>query len=52
MKPIPPEFIRKYIDQLLLGASKLPDGGMKTAVLLRADSVMDLVKAWKESQNG
>lgn len=49
MRPIPQEWIKKYIDQLLEGAGKLPPGVFQSAVLLRADHAMDLVKAWRES---
>lgn len=47
--PIDQEWIKKYIDQLLELAGKLPTGPMRDACLLRADTVMDMVKAWRES---
>jgi hypothetical protein len=49
MKPISPDFIKKYVDQLLEFAKGLPpDSSMRTAALMRAEHVMDLVAAWKE----
>jgi len=51
MKDIPQDWIKRYVDQLLDVAKQLPDGSrMKDAALLRADHVMDLVKAWRESE--
>lgn len=45
---IPEEWVKKYVDQLLEIAGKLGPGPMRDAALLRADYVMDLVKAWRE----
>ena len=48
-KPIPQEWIKKYVDDLLGYASRLKENDpMRTACLLRADHVMDLVKAFRE----
>ena len=45
---IPEKWMKGYVDQLLEIAAKLPDGLMKDATMLRADHVMDMVKAWRE----
>ena len=51
MKPIPQEWIRSYVDMLLKTAALFPAGSeMRTAALLRADNVLDLVKAFQESE--
>ncbi len=44
---IPESWIKAYVDQLLEIAGKFPEGPMKDAALLRADHVMDLVKAYR-----
>jgi hypothetical protein len=49
---IPETWISAYVDQLLVIAGRLPDGGMRDAALLRADHVMDLVKAWRAVERG
>jgi hypothetical protein len=41
-------FVKRYVDTLLGCADQLPAGRMRDAVALRADHVMDLVKAWRE----
>ena len=49
MKPIPQEFIRDYVDSLIAAAKMFPEGSvMRTSALLRADYVMDMVKAFRE----
>lgn len=48
---IPEDWIRDYVDQLLDFAGGCPEGGLKQAVMLRADHVMDLVKAWREKHS-
>ena len=51
--PIPQEWIKKYVDQLLLYADKAgPDSLMGKAALLRAGHVMDLVKAFRAQDGG
>jgi hypothetical protein len=50
-EPIPQEFIKRYVDELLLVALKLPEGGFRDAVALRAEHVMDLVKAFHVWRN-
>jgi hypothetical protein len=51
MDAIPEEWIKKYVDQLLLIAGKLShDSAMQQIILLRAHHAMDLVKAWRESK--
>lgn len=47
-RPVDQDWIKRYVDQLLELASKLPTGPMRDACLLRADHVMDLVKSWQE----
>jgi len=49
---IPLEWIRKYVDQIIEVAGRMPEGKLRDALLLRADNVMDLVKAWKDSNKG
>lgn len=51
MNNIPDEFIKNYIDQLLIAAAKIGPGKMSDAILLRADCIMDLVKAYRERNN-
>ncbi len=49
MSPIPQEWIKRYVDDLLSFAAGLDErNAMRAACLLRADHVMDLVKAWRE----
>lgn len=50
LTPIPQEWIRDYIDQLLKVAGMYPDGLMKAAVALRAEHAMDLVKAFRDAK--
>ena len=45
---IPEKWMKKYVDQLLEIAAKFPPGRMRDAALLRADHVMDMVKAYRE----
>jgi hypothetical protein len=46
----PDEFIKNYIDQLLTEANKIGPGKLADAVLLRADAIMDLVKAYRNRE--
>lgn len=46
---IPEEWIKNYVDSLLQAASTLEIGKMRDAVLLRADNIIDLVKAYRSS---
>ena len=48
MSAIPEEWIGQYVDALLQGAMKLPDGKFRDAVALRAEHAMDLVEAWRK----
>ena len=51
MSDISEEWIKTYVDTLLAFAGRLPEGSaMRTQALMRADHVMDLVKAWREKQ--
>lgn len=53
MSAIPEEWIKKYVDDLLAFAAQLDERtSMRAACLLRADHVMDLVKAYRESRAG
>lgn len=47
-RPIDPEWVKRYVDQLLEAAQKLPDGSFRDAILHRADAILDLVQAWKQ----
>lgn len=50
MRDIPQEWIRKYVDKLMDVAKTLqPHSAMQASLLNRADVVMDLVKAFRES---
>lgn len=50
--PIPQDWIKRYVDALLEFAAKAgPNSKMGEAALLRADHVMDLVKAFREGEN-
>ena len=46
MDPIPQEWIRDYVDQLLAVAQRLGPGVMQDAALQRADHVMEMVRAF------
>lgn len=48
MEPIPQEWIKEYVDKLLMMAEKFGPGAMQNAALLRADHAMDMVKAFRE----
>lgn len=49
MNPIPPDWIKNYIDKLLEVAGGLPeDSRMRNALLHDADVIMNMVQAWKE----
>lgn len=50
LKPIDLEWLKKYIDDLLDNAKKLPAGKFRDAVVLRAEHAIDLVEAWKAHQ--
>lgn len=45
--PIPSEWIKKYVDTLLEAAKGFGPGLMRDATALRANTVMDMVEAWK-----
>lgn len=48
MEPISQEWIKKYVDSLLAYAKACGDTPLRNAALVRADSIMDMVKAWRE----
>lgn len=50
MSAIPEEWIKQYVDKLLTLAGRFDSGPMRDAAAMRADHVMDMVKAWRESQ--
>lgn len=50
MKPIPQEWIKNYVDQLIRVAKELPENGvMQKSMMLRAEAILDMVIAFKES---
>lgn len=46
-EPIPQEWIKEYIDQLIKGAKEIPEGPFRTAILNRVAHAMDLVEAFR-----
>lgn len=47
---IPQEWIKNYVDQLIRVAKELPENSvMQSSLILRADAVMDMVAAYRES---
>jgi hypothetical protein len=46
------KWIKGYVDQLLEAAGKFAEGPMRDAALVRADNVMDMVKAFRETVSG
>lgn len=49
MKPIPQEWIKNYVDQLIDAAQLFEEGtAMRDGALVRADAVLDMVKAFRE----
>lgn len=52
MKPIPQEWIMIYINQLISVAIGLPEhDAMKETLLQRAHHIMDMIEAFRESDN-
>lgn len=50
MKPINPVWLKMYIDSLLKAAKDFgPDTLMGKATLMRAEAIIDMVEAWKGS---
>jgi hypothetical protein len=49
MKPIPQEWIKGYVESLI-EAAKLFDGTMQASIAARADAILDMVKAFRESE--
>lgn len=48
---IPQEWIKKYIDELLEATKHFgPDTPMGQACMLRAEHIMDMVKAYKDTK--
>lgn len=45
---IPELWVQLYISQLLSIAEQLPEGDMRSIQLLRAEFVMDMIKAYRE----
>lgn len=49
-KPIPQDWIKNYVDQLIAAAKLFDEGSvMREAVARRADAVMDMIKAFRDS---
>lgn len=47
---IPQEWIKNYVDKLIRVAKELPENSvMQSSLILRADAVMDMVAAFRES---
>ena len=52
LEPIPQEWIKRYVDELLDFAKKLRENDpMRQSCMLRADHVMDLVRAFRKFGN-
>ncbi len=52
LRAIPQEWVKEYVDKLIAIAKSLDNGSaMQSACLLRAEFVMDMVKAFRESQS-
>lgn len=49
-QPIPQDWIKNHVDQMLTAAQKFPDEPMKLAAALRAEHVMDLLEAFRSSR--
>lgn len=47
VEPIDPEWVKKYIDDLLAAAQKIAPGAFRDAIVSRAEHVLDMVEAWK-----
>jgi hypothetical protein len=47
LKPIPQEWIKNYVNQLIDVAASLPEGKLRDATILRADHAMDLIEAFQ-----
>ena len=53
MPDIPQEWIKNYVDKLIRVAEDLPENGvMQNALMLRADTVLDMVVAFRVSVDG
>lgn len=51
LKPIPQEWVKKYVDNLVRIAKALPENSdLRAVVAVRAENALDLVKAFRESQ--
>ena len=49
MEPINQQWIKKYVEELIAFAKDVgPDSVIGASILLRADAILDLVKAWRE----
>jgi hypothetical protein len=52
MDSIPETFIRNYVDSLIAVAKELPEQSpMRESIILRANAIMDMVIAFRESCN-
>ncbi len=51
LEDIPQLWIKKYVDSLIEAAKLFEEGGtMRNSILLRADSILDMVKAFRETR--
>jgi len=50
MTPIPQEFIKEYVDELISAAKLFGDSRMGNAAMIRADAIMDMVKAFRDKK--
>ena len=50
MTPIPQEFIKEYVDELINAAKLFGDSRMGNAAMIRADAIMDMVKAFRDKK--
>ena len=47
-RSIPEYWIQQYVDTLLKLAGDLPNGLLREAMIIRADNIMELVKAYRD----
>ena len=51
LEDVPQLWIKKYVDSLIEAAKLFEEGGtMRNSILLRADSILDMVKAFRETR--
>lgn len=53
MNSIPSEWIKNHVDKLISVAKQLPENSvMQKSITLRAEAIMDMVAAYKDSLEG